>query len=79
MLSAMPSLLDSAPMLRSRDIEETRAFLAKKAIGLSVLGPWACAAKIDACLNGVYLQNVWLGYIDYRTRSEIEFSEGSSA
>ena len=79
MPSAMPSLLDSAPMLRSRDIEETRAFLAKKAIGLNVVGPWACAARIDARLNGVYLHNVWLGYIDYRTRSEIQFSEDSSA
>ena len=66
-------------MLRSRDIEETRAFLARKGIKLNIPGPWASAAKIDAHLNGVYLPNVWLGYITYRTRSEIEFSDGSSA
>lgn len=53
------------PILHSRDIEETRAFLAARAIRLDVAGPARERAAFDARYNGVYLPKLWLGYIRY--------------
>ena len=72
-------LLDCAPMLNSRDVDETRAFLAKKVIRMEVLGSAASAASIDVRLNGVYLRDTWLGYVAYGTPAQVQFSASSSA
>jgi AraC-like DNA-binding protein len=75
----MLPLLDRAPMLHSRDLDETRAFLAKKVIRMELLGSAASAASIDVRLNGVYLRDAWLGYVAYGTPAQVQFCAGSSA
>jgi len=66
-------------MLHSRDVDETRAFLAKKVIRMELLGSAASAASIDVQLNGVYLRDAWLGYVAYGTPAQVQFSASSSA
>jgi hypothetical protein len=75
----MSPLLECAPMLHSRDVDETRAFLAKKVIRMDPLGSAASAASIDVRLNGVYLRDAWLGYVAYGTPTQVQFSASSSA
>ncbi len=78
-LNSMLPLLDCAPMLHSRDVDETRAFLAQKVIRMELLGSAASAASIDVRLNGVYLKDAWLGYVAYGTPAQVRFSANSSA
>src|SRR5215471_6627916 len=75
--SPMP-LLESAPMLRSRDFEETRAYLAAKEIGYQMLGRSGADAVPDVHLNGIYLADTWLGYIRYGMSAQVELSPLSS-
>jgi AraC-like DNA-binding protein len=74
----MLPLLDRAPMLHSRNVEETRAFLAEKMIKMDIPGAGS-ASSIEVRLNGVYVANTWLGYVAYCTPVTVEFSESSSA
>lgn len=61
----MDSLLECRPILHSRDIEETRAFLGARAIRLDVLGSERDREGFDVAYNGVYLPSLWLGFIRY--------------
>jgi AraC-like DNA-binding protein len=70
----MKPLLDRQPMLRSRDIEETRAYLAGKAIGLAVEGPARSRAPLDVRLNGIFLAHLWIGYLAYGAAATIRIS-----
>lgn len=64
----MQALLECRPILHSRDIEETRAFLAARAIQLELLGSARDWAAFYVHYNGIYLKNMWLGYIRYGAR-----------
>jgi len=64
----MQALLECRPILHSRDIEETRAFLAARAIQLELIGSIRDRASFDVHYNGIYLRNMWLGYIRYGAR-----------
>ncbi len=61
----MEALLERSPILRSRDIEEARAFLSTRAIRLDLPGPAGERAGFDVHYNGIYLPGLWLGYIRY--------------
>jgi len=61
----MPELLASRPILHSRDIEETRAFMRARHVQFDVQGGERSRAGFEARCNGVYLPRLWLGYIRY--------------
>jgi AraC-like DNA-binding protein len=61
----MPDLLACRPILRSQDIEETRAFLSARSVEIEPLGDSRDRDGFDVRYNGVYLQRMWLGYIRY--------------
>lgn len=61
----MQALLDRRPILHSRDIEETRAFLSSRAIQLDLPGSPRDRAGFEVCYNGIYLHSLWLGFIRY--------------
>lgn len=61
----MLELLDCQPILHSRDIEETRAFLDARSIVLDLPGSACERAEFDVSYNGVYLPSMWLGYLRY--------------
>ncbi|MGQ0656359.1 MAG: AraC family transcriptional regulator [Betaproteobacteria bacterium] len=63
----MPELLECRPILRSRDIEETRAFLDERSTLLDLPGGARERAGFDARYNGVYLPSLWFGYLRYGT------------
>lgn len=64
-------------MLRSRDIEETRAFLAARGIGLNLDGSARSRVPLDARLNGVFLPRLWIGYLEYGAAATIRLSPRS--
>src|SRR5688572_15739281 len=66
----MQALLDRRPILHSRDIEETRAFLSSRAIQLDLPGSPRDRAGFDVCYNGIYLESLWLGFIRYGATAE---------
>lgn len=74
----MKTYLDRAPMLHSQDVAETRDFLARKAIGLDVLGKASAARAMDTHLNGVYLSGLWIGYIRYGAPVSVKLTPESS-
>ena len=61
----MAELLECQPILRTRDIEETRAFLDQRSILLGLPGGARERAGFDAKYNGVYLPSLWFGYLRY--------------
>jgi AraC-like DNA-binding protein len=61
----MQELLACRPILHSRDIEETRAFLSSRAVRLDLLGGERDRAAFHVRYNGVYLPRMWLGYLRY--------------
>jgi len=61
----MDALLECRPILQSRDIEETRAFLATRSMQLDVPGVHGDRAGFEVHYNGVYLPRMWLGYLRY--------------
>src|SRR5688572_949320 len=61
----MQDLLACRPILHSRDIEETRAFLDTRAMALELLGGAHDRAGFAVHYNGVYLPSMWLGYLRY--------------
>jgi AraC-like DNA-binding protein len=61
----MQDLLACRPILHSRDIEETRAFLDTRAMALELLGGERDRAGFAVHYNGVYLPSMWLGYLRY--------------
>jgi hypothetical protein len=72
----MGPFLDRLPMLHTRDVEKTRAYLAGKAIGLDVLSrPYG---QMETWVNGVYLAGVWIGYIQYRAQVNVTVVPESS-
>lgn len=70
----MPDLLACRPILHSRDIEETRAFLSARAVALDPLGDERDRAGFDARYNGLYLPRMWLGYIRYGAKVALRIS-----
>jgi len=73
----MELLLERAPMLSSRSVDETRAFLASKAIALTLTGGGR-SPSVDAQINGLYLPNLWLGCIRYGADASVRISGDSS-
>jgi AraC-like DNA-binding protein len=65
-------------MLHSRSVEETRAYLAGKAIGLDVQGRAREARPMDTRVNGLYLAGLWIGYIRYGAPVSVTLSPESS-
>ena len=61
----MAELLASRPILHSRDIEETRAFLHARHVRFDLQGGERDRADFEVRYNGVYLPRLWLGYIRY--------------
>ncbi len=61
----MQELLECRPILHSRDIEQTRAFLSARSTRLDLPGAAVDRDEFDVRYNGVYLPSVWLGYIRY--------------
>src|SRR5262245_27019240 len=61
----MQPLLESAPLLRSRDLEATRAFYDAKGTRFELTGGRREPAP-DACVNGVFLPNLWFGFVAFR-------------
>ena len=57
--------LASRPILHSRDIEETRAFLRARHVRFDVQGGERDRSAFEVRYNGVYLPRLWLGYIRY--------------
>jgi len=56
-------LLEWHRVLRSRDAEETRAFLGSMAFRFDVAA--RDAAQLDVCVNGVYLPGIYIGCAQY--------------
>ncbi len=56
-------MLESYAIFRSRDPDETRAYLSSKHFGLDL--PPGEAGALDARFNGVYLPGMYLGYVQY--------------
>ena len=67
---AMQALLECRPILHSRDIEETRAFRAARAIHLELLGSIRPVPRRlrRAFTTGSTFTDMWLGYIRYGAR-----------
>lgn len=66
-------------MLHSRDVAETRAFLAGKGIELELAcGKVERQCPLDVRINGTYLSGLWLGYVAYGTPAKVSFSPQSS-
>lgn len=60
----MRPLLERVPLLHSRDLEETRAFYAVKGTDFEAIRT-KDAARPDVRVNGLYLANLWFGYVAY--------------
>jgi AraC-like DNA-binding protein len=61
----MQPLLERFPILHSRNVDSTRAFLAVRSIELELSGLKTERAAFDVRYNGTYLPELWLGYIRY--------------
>jgi AraC-like DNA-binding protein len=61
----MAELLSCQPILHSRDIDATRAFLRSRHVRLDLTGGERERAGFEVRYNGVYLPRLWLGYIRY--------------
>ena len=61
----MAELLACRPILHSRDIDATRAFLRSRHVRLDLTGGERDRAGFEVRYNGVYLPRLWLGYIRY--------------
>ena len=75
----MKPLLERVPLLHSRDPEETRAFYAAKA---TIFEPRRDAKGAPAPLvrvNGLYLEDVWFGYVEYAGAVSLRLSPHSSS
>ncbi|MCL4798522.1 MAG: AraC family transcriptional regulator [Burkholderiales bacterium] len=62
-------------MLRSQDVEETRAFLGCKGIDLELP---STRTSLDFSIGGAYLSGLWLGYVRYGAPAKVAFSPRSS-
>jgi AraC-like DNA-binding protein len=56
-------LLENRTVFRSRDPDETHAFLVSKEFRFEL--PARAAPALDACFNGVYLPGMYIGYVQY--------------
>ncbi len=74
----MGPFLDRLPILHTRDIEKTRAYLAGKAIGLHVLSSPDEPGRMDTWVNGVALASLWIGYIQYGAQVNVTVVPESS-
>ncbi len=74
----MGPFLDRLPILHTRDIEETRAYLAGKAIGLHVLSRPDEPGRMGTWVNGVALAGLWIGYIQYGAQVNVTVVPESS-
>jgi len=60
-------LLEHLPLFKSRDPEETRAFLRAKDYRFDIAANEA--DQLDAHINGVYMRDVYIGYVQYGAAS----------
>jgi AraC-like DNA-binding protein len=61
----MDELLACRPILHTQSVEEARAFLGQRGVGLELLGAERDRAGFEVRYNGVYLPRLWLGYLRY--------------
>jgi AraC-like DNA-binding protein len=59
----MRPLLERVPLFHSRDLEATRAFYALKGTDFEAIRVAKSAAHPDVRVNGLYLANLWFGYV----------------
>jgi len=76
----MQPLLERVPLFHSRDIEQTRAFYAVKATDFEAIRGAKSAEGLDLRVNGLYLTNLWFGYVaNEGTGVALRLSPGSSS
>jgi AraC-like DNA-binding protein len=68
-LSAAP-MLESRRVFQSRDVDETRAWLRGKEFRFDPLG--RPAVRPDVRMNGIYLPNMYLGYLQYGVAATVQ-------
>jgi AraC-like DNA-binding protein len=73
MARAPAPLLEGLRIFQSQDAEETRAFLRAKSYGFEL--PRRPAAGLDTRINGLYLPQSYIGYIQYGAAA-VSFSSG---
>jgi AraC-like DNA-binding protein len=73
MARAPAPLLEGLRIFQSRNAEETRAYLRAKSYGFEL--PARHAAGLDTRINGLYLPQSYIGYIQYGDAS-VSFSSG---
>ena len=73
MAHAPAPLLEGLRIFQSQDAEETRAFLRAKSYGFEL--PRRPAAGLDTRINGLYLPQSYIGYIQYGAAA-VSFSSG---
>jgi AraC-like DNA-binding protein len=73
MVQAPAPLLEGLRIFQSRNAEETRAFLRAKSYGFEL--PPRHAPGLDTRINGLYLPQSYIGYIQYGAAS-VSFSSG---
>ena len=61
----MRPLLERVPLFRSRDLEAARAFYAVKGTGFEAIRSGKENATPHVRVNGLYLQNLWFGYVQF--------------
>jgi hypothetical protein len=73
MAQAPAPLLEELRLFQSRNAEETRAYLRAKSYGFEL--PPLQAAGLDTRINGLYLPQSYIGYIQYGD-VPVSFSSG---
>ena len=73
-------LLERVPLFQSSDLERARAFYAVKGTGFEVIRSGKEAARPHIRVNGLYLSNLWFGYVDFEgTGVALRLSPNSSS
>ena len=76
----MRPLLERVPLFHSGDLEEARAFYAVKGTAFEAIRSGKEATRPHVRVNGLYLVNLWFGYVQYEgTGVELRLSPNSSS
>jgi hypothetical protein len=76
----MRPLLEGVPLLRTRDLEAMRAFYAVKATGFEpIRSTKAVSTRPYVRVNGLYLANLWFGYVEFGVGAVLRLSPHSSS
>jgi len=76
----MQPLLEGVPLLRTHDLEAMRAFYAVKATGFEPIRPTkAVSTRPYVRVNGLYLANLWFGYVEFGLGAALRLSPHSSS